>query len=357
MKDVTPYCLAAGILFLAATPVQASCGSSNCFLVTGSQHGLAAPGQVVLDLSYRYLPQNQKQAGSSSSSEVLTPKISFEENQIEADHHREISTLNSLAQFDLTFGITPRLTLGIELPFYNDRRHEHDDLVESDEHHEDEEEHVEEHEAEANESGDEEHQESEFAFSNSDGTSGLGDLSITTRYAFLSTTRHLLAGGLGVKLPTGEYELRDSQGHINEPSLMPGTGSYDYLLSGFYSYQWQPHKFDSYAAIAYRLTTENDLDYEFGNALTLSVGSNYRVIDNFIVSTQLNARQAKRDQFNGENVPSTGNTMVYLTPGLRLISSKSTEFYFHLQLPVYEKVNEVNLVPEYGVQFGVSHSI
>jgi len=335
--------LSQAILFPAALVItaqsNASCGSSNCFVVTGSQHGLVAPGQVVLDLSYRYLPQDKKKKGTSGTSEVLTPEVNFEHGEIELDHHKEISTLNSLGQLDLTFGVSSRLSVAVALPFLNDRRHEHEDLEEGEE-----------------EEG-AEVEEGEFVFNNTDGTSGIGDLSVTAKYAFVTTTRHLLAGGFGIKLPTGEYELLNSDGEINEPSLMPGTGSVDYLFSGFYSYQWQPRKFDSYLSASYRLTTENDLDYEFGNDLTLTVGSNYRANERVTLSTQLNARQVERDRFIGEGVPSTGNTMVYLTPGVQLNSTEKTGFYFHLQLPVYQDVNEVSLVSRYGLQLGISHSI
>jgi len=35
---------------------EASCGSSNCFLYTGSQEGTMNEGRFVIDLSYRYIP-------------------------------------------------------------------------------------------------------------------------------------------------------------------------------------------------------------------------------------------------------------------------------------------------------------
>lgn len=194
-------------------------------------------------------------------------------------------------------------------------------------------------------------------FTNDDGSSGFGDVAVTGKYAFHTSTRHLLVGGLGVKLPTGEYKLRNGEGDINEPTIMPGTGSYDFLLSGHYSYQWQPHKLDSFVSLQYRLNTENDLDYQFGNAAVLNMGLNYRTSEKIVVTGQLNTRVAERDEFKGQGVPSTGSTMIYLTPGVRIQSSDETAFYAHIQLPIYQDVNEVNIVPNYGLQFGVSHSL
>ena len=67
-------------------------------------------------------------------------------------------------------------------------------------------------------------------------------------------------------------------------------------------------------------------------------------------------RQAPHDEFKGEDVPSTGGTWIYLTPGVKVQSSPGTAFYTHVQLPVYQYVNETNIVPRYGLIVGVSHT-
>ena len=74
------------------------------------------------------------------------------------------------------------------------------------------------------------------------------------------------------------------------------------------------------------------------------------------MSLQVNMRQAPHDEFNGEEVPSTGGTWVYLTPGVMVHASAKTTFYTHVQMPVYQYVNETNIAPRYGVLFGVSHA-
>ncbi|NOY62634.1 MAG: transporter [Gammaproteobacteria bacterium] len=334
MSKLRNHC-AAALLLTSCFPyshVLASCGSSNCFLNAGAENKIFAPGQVMLDLSYRYIVQDRKLRGSSGTNEVLVPKVDFENGEFELQHHRELRTVNMLAQLDLNVGVTERFTLAVALPFLNNRLHEHDDGVDLD----------------AGENGE---------FTNDDGSSGFGDVGVTAKYAFNLTTRHLFIGGLGIKLPTGEYKLRNGEGAINEPTIMPGTGSYDFLLSGYYSYQWQPDKLGSFVALQYRFNTENDLDYQFGDAVVLNVGLDYRVAKKITVTGQLNTRIAERDEFKGEGVPSSGNTMIYLTPGIRMQSSQSTAFYAHIQLPLYQDVNEVNIVPNYGLQFGLSYRL
>ena len=308
---------------------QASCGSSNCSLLTGSQEGLVNKGRFVFDLSYSYIPQDQKQKGSSDTSEVLVPKIDFENKDIEPEHHREFRTLNKLAKLDVSYGLTEKLTLSLSLPFFNDRFHEHDDGVEL-----------------PAENGE---------FTNQDGSTGFGDISLVAKYQLWRTTKHLLIGGAGIKFASGEYELKNSEGDINEPTLMPGTGSYDAIVSGLYNYTVIPNKLSLFTSVSHRFTTENSRDYLFGDTTFVDGGASYLLTDKVNVSAQINARISRRDQFLGMDVPSTGGEFVFLTPGVRLYASENLSLYSHVQIPIYQRVNEVNLVADYGLLLGASY--
>lgn len=308
----------------------ASCAASSCFLVTGTQDGIANPGQLIMDLSYRYISMDSPQRGSESSSEALTAGIDFATGEIEANHHRELRTLNELAQLDISYGVTPKFALSVSIPFMNNRYHEHDII---------------------HGSGDEDYA--------SQRVSGMGDVRLTGKYAMHTSIRHLLVAGLGVKAPTGEYKLRNSSGDISEPTLMPGTGSWDGLVSMHYAYQIRPHAWDTFISGSYQITTQNNLDYKIANTLLLNAGSNYRFTAHekgFTASLQINLRQTARDEFKDQNVPNTGGTWVYLTPGITAHATPNMAIYTHLQLPLYQDVNDANLVPSYGLIVGLSHS-
>jgi hypothetical protein len=298
--------------------------------VTGTQDGIANPGQIILDLSYRFIPMDQPQKGSKEVSEAIVPKVDFEDGVILPGHHREIRTNNELAQLDVSFGVTPRFALTMSIPFVNNRLHEHFDEV----------------------------GEPEEFFTRQGGTSGFGDVRLIGKYALWVSTKHLLVGGLGVKTPTGEFKLLDSEGDINEPTIMPGTGSWDAIISAYYDYQVMPHQLDVFLSGSYQINTGNDLDYKFGNTLLINAGTSYLFTakNPATISLQVNLRQAPRDEFNGKNVPSTGGKWVYLTPGIKVDVSSGTALYTHVQLPIYQFVNEENLVPRYGLIFGVSHA-
>lgn len=317
--------LIAGFIFVPRS--EASCGSANCFLVTGTQEGIASPGQVIFDLSYRWIPMDQVQRGNDSADIAEVPRIDFTHGEIVAGGHTEIRTNNQLMQLDVSYGLSSEAALTLAIPFMNDRTHEH-----------------------AHEGGD---------FSRQDGSSGFGDIRLIGKIAPWITTRQLAVLGVGIKLPTGEYKLLDHEGEINEPTIQPGTGSWDALFSAHYSYQISPHEWDVFLGSSYQLATENGKDYRFGNTFILNGGTSTSFTLHEKMTTgslQVNLRHTPRDEFRGEDVPSTGGTWVYLTPGLRLASSPNTSFYAHVQWPIYQRVNEVNLVPRYGLIFGVSHA-
>jgi len=316
-------------LFLRGAPVLATCGSANCFLVTGTQEGVGGSGILTIDLSYRYIQQSRRLEGTRHVDEVLTPKIDFENQVIELDHHREISTQNTLMQVDLAYGLTPRLTLAGSLPIINQRDHEHwDDVGTIDEH-----------------------------FTRTDGTSGFGDVRLGARYALVVKTKNLLVGGLGIKVPTGAYRLLDSEGAINEPTIQPGTGSTDYIASLHYAHQIAPMRTEFFLAGAYRMNRRNDLEYQLGDEALLSAGYSQKTGDRLTWSIQLNARRTGRDRYLSLDVPSTGATFVDLTPGLRLVDATGAmSLYGFVQVPVRQDVNEVQLAPGLAILVGISRA-
>lgn len=321
----------AAVFFLAWQSAHASCGGANCFLVTGTLEGIAPRGGVSVDLSYRFVPMDEPQTGSNESAEALVPAIDFEAREIEPDHHRELRTNNELVQLDVAVGISDRTSVAIGLPLINNRLHEHVDL----------------------EGGGEEFSSQTY--------SGFGDVRIMARHAFHQSLRHLFIGGIGIKTPTGEYTLRDAhEGAINEPGVQPGTGSWDPLLSIYYAYQIRPRGLDWFVAGSWQIATENSLDYRFGDTRIVNSGINYRIARDgrdVTLSAQINARNAPHDEYIGEDVPSTGGTWIYFTPGVLLATSDRTRLYGHVQLPLYQNVNESNLVPSYGLVLGVSHDL
>ncbi|HET6372273.1 MAG TPA: hypothetical protein VFG76_03135, partial [Candidatus Polarisedimenticolia bacterium] len=254
---------------LSSSVTLATCGSANCFLVTGTQEGVGLKGKLTVDLSYRYIVQSKGLEGTNGVSDVLAPKIEFENREIEKDHHREIRTQNTLVQLDLAWGVTDRLTVAGSFPLINDRDHEHFDEAGT----------------------------AQEFFTREDGSSGFGDVRLGARYGFLVRTKNLLVGGVTVKLPTGQYRLNDSEGEINEPTIQPGTGSTDAIAGLYYAHQWIPLRFEYFVSGSQKVNGENDLDYRFGAESLLNAGISYTASGRITWTVQVNARKTAHDLY------------------------------------------------------------
>jgi hypothetical protein len=320
-------CAGAALFALAVSPpAGASCGSAACFLVTHAEEGVEEAGSFQIDLSYRYVDQTKKLDGSDSTSEVLVPGIDFANRVIEPDHHLEISTRNTMALLGLAYGVTARFSLFGDIPLVVSKAHEHyNDVGTPDE-----------------------------FFTNADGTSGFGDVVVGARYALLVKANDLLMGSVAIKLPTGPYKLLDSDGAINEPTIQPGTGSYDGLITLHYVKHQFPSSFEWFVSGSQRFNGRNALEYQVGNETVVSGGFGYAHGERWVYSLQLNARHAGRDDYLGQGVPSTGSDAVSLSPGIRFGPGKGLELYGYVQLPVYQNVNEAQLAPRFGLILGFS---
>jgi len=331
LKKIYVAILSIFFLLTLISYAKASCGSANCSLIRGTQSGITNKGRFVFDISHRYVPMENKQRGSSNTSdEVLTPKIDFENRTILQDHHREVRTINQLTQIDASYGITEKLTASLNVPFRNDRRHEHFDDVD----------------IPNGNTG---------TFNNVDGSTGMGDITLVLKYALFQTLKQQLIVGTGVKFASGEFKLRDAEGAINEPTIMPGTGSYDAILSGLYIFSVIPQRLSVFTSVTHRFTTANPLDYLFGDTTFVDGGVSYALSTIVSISAQINARIKRRDAYIGLPVDSTGGEFVNFTPGITLGATQNLSIYVHVQIPIYQRVNEINLVPNYGLLFGASY--
>ena len=112
--------------------------------------------------------------------------------------------------------------------------------------------------------------------------------------------------------------------------------------------------FEWFASGSYRRNGTNDLEYRMGSEVLLSAGARMRAGAQWEPSLQLNLRDAGRDRFLGEDVPSTGSQLWNLTPGLRYRRDNWGSLYAFLQIPVHQDVNEAQLAPRYGVVLGAT---
>jgi hypothetical protein len=293
------------------------CDSTSCSLLTRGQNGVLARGSFRVDLSYRYTDMGTGYAGGGRTDLVVRPKVDLEAGTLRPGVHQERGGHEAFFQVDLGYGLSGRLTAVASLPL--SARREYDI--------------------------------SHFGFTARYDTVGLGDTSLGLRYA----ARPGLVLGVAAKVPTGSHrEGEDYDGSILDPTLQPGTGSFDLVPAVQLTRRLPALGADLLVAGSYQLTRANDLRYRFGNEGIFTASLSRRLTGAWAVSLQTKAYHRARSRLAGQPVPSTGSSVVWITPGTRLGRPQTAEMYAFMQLPVYRHVNETQLVPRWSVLLGLS---
>jgi hypothetical protein len=200
--------------------------------------------------------------------------------------------------------------------------------------------------------------------------SGFGDMKIIGRYFGFAEQKDW-GFQFGVKLPTGNNSqtVMGNNGSVAavDPGLQLGTGSTDLIL-GIYKFGYIPKADDwgYFGNVQYQATVKPTSvpgsisaingglnSYRPGNALNVNVGVNYQGWDKWVPTLQLNVLNKAVDSGTAADTWATGGTLAYLTPGLLYRVTDKTQVYANVQLPVYQNVNGIQLVPSYIASMGV----
>jgi hypothetical protein len=158
---------------------------------------------------------------------------------------------------------------------------------------------------------------------------GLGDIALIGRYTFYkrhelaSTT--LLAGQIGVKLPTGATDKKDNMGNFMDAHIQPGTGSTDVLLG--VNMSRASGRFTLSTNLLYFINGDGefgDTKHSFGDMLNYDVTGIYRVYPDTppgqTVSIALGIAGEWRGNETEDGVNAGGRGhVVYLNTGLLFI--------------------------------------
>jgi hypothetical protein len=313
MSPVRPFL--AAVLICCAIEAQAGCGSAFCSLNTdwNAQGVWTEPGGR-FDLRYEFIDQDQPRTGTQDLSVGEIPQ-----------HHDEVRTINRnwIASFEYTFNSA--WGIGVQLPLV-DRSHSHihnhhgAQLVES------------------------------WNFTE------IGDARVMGRYRFVPGSSESGAFGLqlGLKLPTGDYNVENDDGDLAERSLQPGTGTLDAIVGAFYSGRWGATATWFADANLISAITERD-GYEPGDRVGLNVGITWPLTGRVAMLLQLNTLWKDRDAGDEAEPDHTGGTFVHLSPGVSLELGDRMQLYSYVQLPLYQAVNGVQLVAEWAFTAGLGY--
>ena len=315
-----PFVVAAFVLALAAgARPAASCDSSSCALITRGMNGLEGKGTIRLDLSWRYTDDGVKLEGGEAVPVVYRPKVSFENGNIWPAFHEEVGGHESFLQVDAAYGLTKSTTLLASIPLLANRSYAVAHVGVQDEY----------------------------------GTGGVGDGLLGVRQGLGKSG---IVAGFALKLPTGRDDIDgDFDGGILDPSLQPGTGSFDFVPSLLYGNAFGRTSWS--ATASYQITTHNDLGYRFGNLTVAALSASRPLVGRLSASLQLKLVHEDRSDFRGQTVPSTGGRFVYAVPGLRVRLPGQGSAYGVVQLLLDRYVNDMQLAPRAAFLLGFSKSL
>ncbi len=201
--------------------------------------------------------------------------------------------------------------------------------------------------------------------------SGIGDATVMGLYRLYSNREirptDVVTLGFGVKTATGSSTETTSSGKLVHAHMQPGTGSWDPLVSVIYTKMLE--QFLLQADATYQLTTRNRQGYEFGDSLAVNLTSRYAIVRQLGVTAGLTwLHVGKASDKNGtyynpvtnksliDDPRNTGGDSLWFSPGFQVFSLKNMAFDAKVQLPVWEKVNGIQLVSRYRLLLGISYN-
>jgi hypothetical protein len=313
-----PLCLL-GALACAPLTAAASCGSAFCTINTSwDAHGAWLEPGARFDLRYETIRQDQPRAGTRNVSVGEIPR-----------YHDEVLTVNRnlLGTLDYTFDQDWGVNLLVPMV---ERQHEHLQ----------------------NDAGGPVPESWQFT--------ELGDVRVMARRR-LATTEHAQATSVattgvnfGLKLPTGRTDVRNADGELAERTLQPGSGTLDAVLGAYYSEHLPLRSVSWFVQGLAQLPLDSHDDYQPGNRLGIDVGMRYDAGDRLGLLVQLNALLKAHDRGAQAEPEDTGGKFLFLSPGVSYAFTGQFQAYAFVQLPVYQNVNGVQLVPRYAFAMGAN---
>ncbi|HKB59094.1 MAG TPA: hypothetical protein VKC56_03525 [Gallionellaceae bacterium] len=194
----------------------------------------------------------------------------------------------------------------------------------------------------------------------------IGDIRVLGRYAGLS--EHRTSGFIvGAKLPTGSTDMTFNDGTPVDRSLQIGTGSTDIILGGYATGAFSDYGWFVQGTVQHAVATQtlNGLDYRPGDSYQLNSGiRKAKFGEKFSPMLQFNVIHRRPDSGSGATPPdvltggpTTGGTLAYLAPGAALRLGGGLSAYGFVQLPVYQNVNSLQLVPRYTLTVGMQQTL
>jgi len=342
-------------LFSFALAVKAHGGACGCSSFHGT--GLAGPiitipaynmakGTTAISFSVNFLDRGRLDASQ-------TARIIAGHSHDGGAHHADDNYGSLMQTLAVSHGLTDRLSLSAVIPF-----------VES------------------------------FAFrevtgdgiANQGNSIGFGDMTLMGKYKFYDKYKFQSALIAGMKFPTGATNVQADNNERFEATNQPGSGSFDPLLGLALSKQFEKFGLDS--NFLYKFSTRGAQDSVIGDVASYNVAVSYAVNhgheDEFhhhhlegtkgLLETifpqhilgqhlawdlimEINTLWQEAPILNGAVNANHGGTIVYLSPGLRMVLNDTLVYNLSIGFPVVQALNGIQGGNDLQLSFSMAMSL
>lgn len=169
--------------------------------------------------------------------------------------------------------------------------------------------------------------------------------------------------GLGVKTPTGSSTETTASGGYLHAHMQPGTGSWDPLLSLLYTRTLSA--VDLQADVTRQFATRNRQGYESGDSTSITVSSKFtawRVFNPgmgiiYLHTGRATDRDGRYSDLTSlmDDPANTGGDSLWVSPEIQVVPFRRLVVDVKIQVPVWEKVNGIQLVSSYRLLSGLTY--
>lgn len=183
---------------------------------------------------------------------------------------------------------------------------------------------------------------------------GLGDLRVEGRYQDFNPHRSYSLE-FGFKLPTGRYDQNfatgPAAGQLLDRGLQLGTGTTDLLL-GAASFVRPFPWLGAFGQATLDQPLAGRAGFVPSTSVTVNTGLRYLNATDWVPQFQLNAREDSREHGSEGDTANSGGTFLYVSPGVTYGLGEHGSLFAFFQLPVYQRVNGLQLEPRWLISAG-----
>ncbi len=177
---------------------------------------------------------------------------------------------------------------------------------------------------------------------------GISDITAIVRYNNKHYIDEAMIGysiAAGVKLATGSTDSTNSVGDFLDPHIRPGTGTTDIIIGG--AGFWSLDKVGLTASATVGIITGHGAPmsggyHKFGNYLIGEITAQYRIIpadineSNLSIVLGIGGETHGHEIEGGQDVIASGESLIYIAPGLKYIISMKFSLDASIDIPIYQ---------------------